>query len=173
MPFKSPENAIQDSVAIPQGRRGFAEITSLGPKAKLDVDINLNIRYSGPVNDEQSLGDRIRELRLKRNLSQRALADDVASRLEADKRRGFDFTYLSKIENNRLTPSAAVLVVISAVLETDSDELLALARKAPPDITRELADNEPARMFMRSALSKQLTEEDWKKLLRHLERTKK
>ena len=49
-----------------------------------------------------TLGSRLRALRLEAKLSQRDLADRVAKRLKEDDRGGFDFTYLSKIENDRL-----------------------------------------------------------------------
>jgi transcriptional regulator with XRE-family HTH domain len=107
-----------------------------------------------------TLGSRLRELRLEAKLSQRDLADRVAKRLKEDDRGGFDFTYLSKIENDRLVPSAA-------------DELLALAGKAPADVGDMLKQSEGARMFFRSAMSKGLSEEDWKKLLREIPPDKK
>lgn len=120
-----------------------------------------------------TLGSRIRALRLEAKLSQRDLADRVAKRLKEDDRGGFDFTYLSKIENDRLVPSAAVILALAAELRGDSDELLALAGKAPADVGDMLKKSEGARMFFRSALSTQLSEEDWKKLLREIDPKKK
>jgi HTH-type transcriptional regulator, competence development regulator len=120
-----------------------------------------------------TLGSRIKELRLKAKLSQRDLADHVAKRLKEDDRGGFDFTYLSKIENDRLVPSAAVILALAAELKGDSDELLALAGKAPADVGDMLKKSEGARMFFRSALSTQLSEKDWEKLLQEIERKKK
>ena len=120
-----------------------------------------------------TLGSRIRVLRLEAKLSQRDLADRVAKRLKEDDRGGFDFTYLSKIENDRLVPSAAVILALAAELRGDSDELLALAGKAPADVGDMLKKSEGARMFFRSALSTQLSEEDWKKLLLKIDPKKK
>lgn len=120
-----------------------------------------------------TLGNRIRALRLEAKLSQRDLADRVAKRLKEDDRGGFDFTYLSKIENDRLVPSAAVILALAAELKGDSDELLALAGKAPADVGDMLKKSEGARMFFRSALSTQLSEKDWEKLLQEIERKKK
>lgn len=120
-----------------------------------------------------TLGSRIRALRLEAKLSQRDLADRVAKRLKEDDRGGFDFTYLSKIENDRLVPSAAVILALAAELRGDSDELLALAGKAPADVGDMLKKSEGARMFFRSALSTQLSEEDWKKLLLEIDPKKK
>lgn len=120
-----------------------------------------------------TLGSRIRALRLEARLSQRDLADRVAKRLKEDDRGGFDFTYLSKIENDRLVPSAAVILALAAELMGDSDEMLALAGKAPADVGDMLKKSEGARMFFRSALSTRLTEEDWKKLLQEIQPKKK
>lgn len=120
-----------------------------------------------------TLGSRIRALRLEARLSQRDLADRVAKRLKEDDRGGFDFTYLSKIENDRLVPSAAVILALAAELRGDSDEMLALAGKAPADVGDMLKKSEGARMFFRSALSTRLTEEDWKKLLQEIQPKKK
>lgn len=91
-----------------------------------------------------TFGRRLRELRKDRNLSQKTLADKV----------GINFTYLSKIENERLDfaqfPSEDLIRKLAAALEADEDELLILAQKIPdqikkrvmerPDAFRKLAD---------------------------------
>ena len=119
-----------------------------------------------------TLGSRIRALRLDAKLSQRDLADRVAKRLKEDDRGGLDFTYLSKIENDRLVPSVTVILALATELGGNSDELLALAGKAPADVGDMLKKSEGARMFFRSALSTRLSEEDWKRLLREIEKKK-
>lgn len=72
-----------------------------------------------------TIGQRIREIRKARNLTQRQLADQV----------GLNFTYLSRIENDRLdadqTPREETLEKIAGALDTDLDELLLLARRIP------------------------------------------
>ena len=125
------------------------------------------------VDSKIKLGNRIRALRLEAKLSQRDLAAQVAKRLKEGDRGGLDFTYLSKIENNRLVPSAAVLLALAAELRGNSDELLALAGKAPAEVGDMLKKSEGARMFFRSALSTRLSEEDWKKLLLEIDPKKK
>ena len=115
-----------------------------------------------------ALGERIRKGRKRKLLSQRDLAIDVAARLKQQDRRGFDFSYLSKIENGRLVPSAAALVVIAEALNDNSDELLALAEKAPLDLGTKLAKSQGARLFYRSALDMNLSEADWRGLLEEL-----
>lgn len=113
------------------------------------------------------MGGKIKELRVRAKLSQRGLADRLAKRLREEDRRGFDFTYLSKIENDRLEhpPSVPAILAMAAELDADSDELLALAGKAPPDVGQMLQKSQGARKFFRSALSTRLSEEQWKKLL--------
>jgi len=120
-----------------------------------------------------TFGGRLREIRKTRNLSQRDLAERVAARLKAEDRRGFDFTYLSKIENDKTPPpSIPAIIQLAYVLETDADELIALAGKVPPDFGETLKESEAARTFYRSALNADLTEEDWKRLLQELIRMK-
>jgi HTH-type transcriptional regulator, competence development regulator len=120
-----------------------------------------------------TFGSRIRALRLEVKLSQRDLAERVEKRLKEDDRGGFDFTYLSKIENDRLVPSAAVILALAGELKGDSDELLALAGKAPADVGDMLKQSAGARVFFRSAMSTQLSEDDWKKLLQEIQSKKK
>jgi transcriptional regulator with XRE-family HTH domain len=72
-----------------------------------------------------TVGQRIREIRMSRNLTQRELADRV----------GINFTYLSRVENDRLddeqTPREETLQKIAGALNADPDELLLLARRIP------------------------------------------
>jgi len=118
-----------------------------------------------------TFGQKIRELRKAKNLTQRELADKVAARLKAADRRGFDFTYLSKIENDKTPPpSIPVIIHLAHVLDGDEHELIGLAGKAPPDLGETLRESEAARMFLRSALNADLTEDEWKKLLSDLKR---
>ena len=72
-----------------------------------------------------TVGQRIREIRKERNLTQRQLAEKV----------GINFTYLSRVENDRLdaeqTPREDTLQKIAKALQADADELLLLARRIP------------------------------------------
>ena len=119
-----------------------------------------------------TLGKRIRALRLEAQLSQRDLADRVERRLKEDDRGGFDFTYLSKIENDRLIPSASVILALCAELKGNCDEMMALAGKAPADVGDMLKKSAGARMFFRSALSTQLSEAEWQQLLEQIQKKK-
>ncbi|HLJ91413.1 MAG TPA: helix-turn-helix transcriptional regulator [Candidatus Angelobacter sp.] len=139
------------------------------------LTFNSTSLYSEFVGGKITLGGRIKELRLAAKLSQRELAGRVAKRLKEDDRRGFDFTYLSKIENNRLgfTPSVPALLALAEELNGDSDELIALAGKVPQDVGELLQKSEPARMFFRSALSSGLSDDEWRKLIEDLQAKKK
>jgi transcriptional regulator with XRE-family HTH domain len=142
------------------------------PVQNLVLTFNSTLKQNNIVSGKRTLGTEIRALRLQTKRSQRELADRVAKRLKEDDRSGFDFTYLSKIENDRLVPSAAVILALAAELNGNSDELLALAGKAPADIGEMFKKSEAARMFFRSALSTSLSEEDWKKLLKDIQKLK-
>jgi transcriptional regulator with XRE-family HTH domain len=118
---------------------------------------------------DQTFGQRIRELRKAKNLTQRELAERVASRLREEDRRGFDVTYLSKIENNRMPPPSTMAIMqLAKELDTNSDELLALAGKAPLDLGQTLKESEAARLFYRSAKNLNLSEDEWKEMLEYL-----
>jgi len=128
------------------------------------------------MESNQTFGQRIRELRKARNLTQRELAERVAFRLRAEDRRGFDVTYLSKIENGKLPPpSTMAIMYLAKELDADSDELLALAGKAPEDLGQTLKESEAARLFYRSAQKLNLSDDDWQAMLKYLmrRRTKK
>jgi transcriptional regulator with XRE-family HTH domain len=91
-----------------------------------------------------AFGDRIRELRKSKGYSLRKLAPLV----------GVGFSYLSKVENNRLdfdgSPSESLIHRLADVLEADEDELLLLARHLP----QAMAD----RIFEQPELFRVLTE---------------
>ena len=110
-----------------------------------------------------TFGQRIRELRKAKNFTQRELAERVASRLREEDRRGFDVTYLSKIENDKIPPPSTIAIMqLAKELDAHSDELLALAGKAPMDLGQTLKESEAARLFYRSAQELNLGEDDWK-----------
>lgn len=84
-------------------------------------------------------GQRLRELRKERGISQKELAKKV----------GIDFTYLSKIETGSMDPpSEKTILALAKALNADSDELLVLAKKIPSDLAEQL-DLEAIR-FLRS-----------------------
>ena len=69
-----------------------------------------------------TFGQRLRELRKSKGITQRALADKV----------GISFTYLSKIETGAMQPPRGkTIIALANELDTDSDELFGLAKKVP------------------------------------------
>ncbi len=82
--------------------------------------------------------EKLRELRQMKKLSQRVLASQV----------GVDFTYLSKIENEKLDfaqyPSEDLILKLAEALDTDADELLLLAEKIPPFIKKRVMERPDA-----------------------------
>jgi len=79
---------------------------------KLMLTFNSTLAQDELVEGKTTFGSRIKTLRLEAKLSQRDLADRLAKRL-----KGFDFTYLSKIENDRLVPSASAILALAAELK--------------------------------------------------------
>ncbi|SRR6266702_1881254 len=77
-------------------------------------------------------GERLRELRKQREISQRDLAAMVA----------VDFTYISKLESgSQPPPSALTIHYIAQVLEADENELMALAGKIPDGLRQAMKEN--------------------------------
>lgn len=89
----------------------------------------------------ETFGQRIQRLRRERRLTQRQVAADL----------GLDFTYLSKLENGRgELPGEETVRKLATVLETDEEELLALAGKVPSELrSRAQHDLEFARFLRR------------------------
>jgi len=104
---------------------------------------------------EHSFGQRLRELRKAKGLTQRELAQHLA----------IDFTYLSKLENDRegFQPSEKVIVALAEALDGDLEELMLLARKIPSAMRETIASNPNAQRFLRRA--GELTEEEWRRIL--------
>jgi|GEM_PF-4471213 len=123
------------------------------------------------MSQPEKFGTKIRELRKAKNLSQRDLAQEVEKRLqESTDKKGFDFTYLSKIETLGWIPSMPVIQALAKTLEVkeaDLGDFYTLAGKAN-EAMETVIKSDSARQFYRSALRKDLTEEDWIKLLAEL-----
>ena len=109
---------------------------------------------------DKTFGQKLQELRRSAGLSQRDLAEQV----------GVDFSYISKVENDRLPPPAAdTIVKICAALGMPPDELLALTGKITTD-AREMLASPSARQFMRQAQEMNLTDQEWQTLVKRLKR---
>ena len=109
-----------------------------------------------------SFGNRLRELRRERGFTLRQLAGLA----------GVDFTYLSKVENDRVpyTPAADTIRTLAHALEVDPIELLRLANKLPAEL-ESLNSNVQARRFF-SRAKEIASPEDWDELLNLLEKRK-
>ena len=98
----------------------------------------------------QTFGQRIRELRKAKGLGQRAVAAAV----------GINFTYLSKIENDKVDfaafPSEDMIRKLAKVLEADVDELLLMAEKIPNQIRRRVLEKPEAFRMIASLDDKSL-----------------
>lgn len=108
----------------------------------------------------RAFGERLRELRVGKALTLRQLADTT----------GVDFTYLSKLENGRVsyTPSAEMIRKLAQALDADPLELLELADKLPPELDS-VRGSANARRFMHRA-SEIASPEDWDAMLDLLEK---
>jgi transcriptional regulator with XRE-family HTH domain len=77
-----------------------------------------------------TFGERIRQLRKEKKLTQQELADMV----------GINFTYLSKIENDKIEssefPSEETIKKLAKALAASADELLLKAKKVPDSIKK-------------------------------------
>jgi transcriptional regulator with XRE-family HTH domain len=104
-----------------------------------------------------TFGAMLRALRHQTGLSQRELAQ----------RAKLDFSYISKIENDRLPPPAAdTIVLLCSLLGVPADDLLAAARKLPTEIEERVGASAAAQAFLREAQS--LTEYQWQQLTQTL-----
>ncbi len=79
-------------------------------------------------------GQRVRELRILRGLTQRTVADNLA----------VSVSYISKVENGKLHfgdyPSAKFIHKLASELKADEDELLLLADKVPASIRKRIRE---------------------------------
>lgn len=110
--------------------------------------------------EEITFGQRIKTLRLERGLTQRQLAAHA----------GIDFTYLSKIENDRMehTPSIKTLQDLATALAVDELELMQAARKVPASL-EPFVQNQDALRFFRRATQEIRSAQGWKDLLAYLD----
>lgn len=110
-----------------------------------------------------TFGARLRELRKERGLTLRGLAEAV----------GVDFTYLSKIENEKAgyLPGADTIRALAEALQADPLELLELADKVPPEMAR-FTGSAGARRFLKRA-QEIASPDDWEALLKLLEKRQK
>ena len=80
-----------------------------------------------------TFGQRLRELRIARGITQRELAAKT----------GISFAYVSKLEKGAMPPPREnIILALSSVLgvnHADMDDLFGLAKKLPPDLRSTIA----------------------------------
>lgn len=102
-----------------------------------------------------SFGKTVQELRRASTLTQRDVAQKV----------GIDFTYLSKLENDRgEAPGEETIRKLANLLKGDVEELLALAGKIPSELRSMAQSDQQFAVFLRRL--PQLSEEELRGLYR-------
>jgi len=102
-----------------------------------------------------TFGQRLKQLRREAGVTQRELAQKT----------GLDFSYISKLENDRNPPPAADTIVrICDALGVPAERLLALKGRLPSEIQETVTGNVAAQEFLRVTHSLGLTNNDWKRL---------
>jgi transcriptional regulator with XRE-family HTH domain len=121
------------------------------------VDKLLNVEYI--INMATTFGELLREKRRAAGLSQRQLAD----------RAGVDFSYISKLENSRLSaPADDTVVRICAILRCPPEEFFTAAKKLPTELGESLAGEPAAIRFLQEASRLQLSQREWERMLGEL-----
>ncbi|MCH8291843.1 helix-turn-helix transcriptional regulator [Candidatus Poribacteria bacterium] len=106
-----------------------------------------------------TFGQKLKEIRRSKGVTQRDLAEKV----------GVDFTYISKVENDRNPPPAAdTIVKICEGLGVPPDGLLAMTGKMPTPIKEIIRENPAALQFLRQAQTMTLTADEWGMLTQQL-----
>ena len=109
----------------------------------------------------KTFGQTLKEIRRSKDITQRQLATAV----------GVDFSYISKIENDRMPPPAAdTIVKICEVLDVPPDDLLAMTGKMPTPIKEAISEKPAAQQFLREAQNMTLTDDEWSTLTRQLKK---
>ena len=97
---------------------------------------------------KSTFGSIMRELRKKKGIGIKKLAPDL----------NLDYTYLSRIENDKVYPSEHVIEKIANYFEYDKDELMLKADRIPKDIKEILRDNpQEALSYLRERFSNRAT----------------
>ena len=89
----------------------------------------------------ETLGQKIKRLRKANRMTQSELAESV----------GVDFTYISKIENDKglRPPAESTLRRIAMFLQTDAEELILMANKVPQNLQETIVEDKLALDFLR------------------------
>ncbi len=111
----------------------------------------------------ETFGQILKQLRRSKSVSQRDLAFQV----------GVDFSYISKIENDRLPPpSANTIEKICDVLEIPHEILLSNSGKVSDEIKSMITSSPEVVQFLKEVKALNLSGSDWKKLSTQLKQFK-
>ena len=103
----------------------------------------------------ETFGKKLRDLRVESDIGLRELARLI------NKSPG----YLSDVERDHVPPpSEDVILKIAEVIAADKNELLSLAQKMDPEISRYVTREPEAADFLRMAKDKEFDSDDWEKL---------
>lgn len=109
----------------------------------------------------QTFGQFLKSIRREKGISQRDLAEKV----------GIDFSYISKIENDRMpAPAAETIIRISQVLGVSEEILLANSNKISADMSNAISSSPSAIKFMNEVKSMGLSEQEWTSLTQTLKK---
>lgn len=123
-----------------------------------------SVKGSESWNMGQTFGETLREIRRSKNISQRELAERVS----------VDFSYISKVENDRIPPpSADTVEKFCTVLEIPSEMLLSLTGKITTEAKQMLSTSEAAQQFVKHAQNMKLSDDEWQKLTKSLKSLRK
>ncbi len=114
------------------------------------------------MSNKETLGSKINAIRAEKRIGVRELSRmvDVSA------------MHISNIEKDKSSASPELIKKIAKALETDADELLALADQVDPSVVDVInAQHDVVPSFLRSA--KDLTPEQWEKLQKQVEKMTK
>lgn len=101
-----------------------------------------------------TFGQTLKEIRRAKDVSQRELAEKV----------GVDFSYISKLENDRMPPPAAETIVkLAEALDVPAEVLLANSGKVSSELKDVISSPEAIR-FLNEVKDMNLSNDEWKSL---------
>jgi transcriptional regulator with XRE-family HTH domain len=110
---------------------------------------------------DQTFGQTLKAIRREKGVSQRELADKV----------GIDFSYVSKVENDRMAPPAAdTIQKICEVLKISTELLLSKSGKITGEISDAISSSQSAIKFMNEVTNMRLTDHEWDRLITNLKK---
>ncbi len=110
---------------------------------------------------KKTFGSALRDQRRAIGISQRELAEKAS----------LDFSYISKLENDRLPPPAAdTIVTLCRILGSAPDDLLAMTGKIPSKVRETVSATPGAQEFLRVAQRLQLSDTEWRRLTKSIRR---